>query len=167
MYINVKTRINRYCLILVNKRHASSYAVELTAILAAARRLLHRLPDAPRRPQVRFCTDSRSVLQALATGPSTKVDSLFANVWQLLAALSRRCHVTLQWIPGHCDIAGNEEADVQAAAAGLLRQRRVPIAWDSARAVIRRTARRQCNGWRGPSPPGTSERLAECPASLK
>ena len=124
-------------------RHASSYAAELTAILAAARRLLHRLPHGPRRPQVRFCTDSRSVLQALATGPSTKVDSLFANVWQLLAALSRRCHVTLQWIPGHCDIAGNEEADVQAAAAGLLRQRRVPIAWDSARAVIRRTARRQ------------------------
>ena len=123
-------------------RHASSYAAELAAILSAARRLLQRLSEGPRRLEVRFCTDSRSALQALAAGPTTKADSLTASVWRLLAALSRRCHVTLQWVPAHCGIAGNEEADVQAAAAGRLRQRRIPIALDSARAAIRRTARR-------------------------
>ena len=135
-------------------RHASSYATELTAILAASRHLL-RWPaasgsDDHRRPHVLLCTDSRSALQTIAAGPTTRADSLFAAVWRTLSALSRRYRVTLQWVPAHCGVAGNEAADVEAASASRLDQRRVPIAYDVALAAIRRTARHQ---WlQGPQP---------------
>jgi ribonuclease HI len=135
-------------------RHASSYATELTAILAAGRHLLRR-PTAPgsddqRRLRMLLCTDSRSALQAIAMGPTTRADSLFAAVWRTLSALSRRYRVTLQWVPAHCGVAGNEAADVQAASASRLDQRRAPIAYDAALAAVRRTARRR---WlEGPQP---------------
>jgi ribonuclease HI len=102
-------------------RHASSYAAEMTAILKATRHVI-RIP-APadgRRPEVRICTDSRSALQAIATGPTPHSDSLFAEIWQALAQLASSYRVTLQWVPSHCGISGNEAADEQAAAASHL-----------------------------------------------
>ena len=129
-------------------RHASSYAAELTAILSATRTLLRRTAAGAGewthpRVRVRFCTDSRSALQAIATGPSTRSDSLFTATWTALTALARRCDVLLQWVPAHCGISGNEEADLQAASASDLEQRRVPVAFDAAQAVVKRTVRRR------------------------
>ena len=135
-------------------RHASSFASELTAILAATRCLLQQpIPttsDADHRPMALFCTDSKSALQALSSGPTTNAASLFADVWKLLSALSRHYRVTLQWVPAHCGIPGNEAADAQAANGSRLKQRHVQIAHSAALAAVRRSIRR--NWLEGPLP---------------
>ena len=93
------------------------------------------------RAEVRFYTDSRSALQAIAARPTLRSGGLLGDVLLSLSALSRRCHLTLQWVPAHCGIAGNEAADALAATAAPLEQRKVPVARDAALALLRRTAR--------------------------
>ena len=125
---------------------ASSYAAEITAILSASKCLLRRISGSPadgHRLQIRFCTDSQSALQAIAAGPTTRRDTLFESVWRTLAALSRRGDITLQWVPAHCGVEGNEAADILASRGSSLSQRRVPVAYDAARGAIRRTTRRR------------------------
>jgi ribonuclease HI len=51
-----------------------------------------------------FLTDSRSVLEALINNKSP-------DLARTMNELSTICKVTIQWIPAHCGITGNEEAD--------------------------------------------------------
>ena len=52
-------------------------------------------------------TDALSVLQALQSSRDTELNDLSTA----LASLCRRYAVTLQWIPSHCNLPGNEAAD--------------------------------------------------------
>ena len=54
-----------------------------------------------------FLTDALSVLQALTNNTLPHL----ANALQLL---SNNCRVALQWIPAHCGVPGNEQADTLA-----------------------------------------------------
>ena len=57
-------------------------------------------------PKIVILTDALSVLQSLETEDK--------NMNELLTALAALCEgrtVVLQWIPLHCGISGNEEAD--------------------------------------------------------
>ena len=57
----------------------------------------------------------------------------------MLQLLSEQgCHTTLQWVPGHCGVVGNEAADRNANAAATLDQSQVPVDLQSARAACRR-----------------------------
>ena len=58
-------------------------------------------------PNVVLLTDALSVLQALQSNRDTELDDLSAA----LASLCRGHAVTLQWIPSHCNVPGNEAAD--------------------------------------------------------
>jgi hypothetical protein len=51
-----------------------------------------------------FLTDARSVLEALINNKSP-------DLARAMNDLSTICNVTIQWIPTHCGITGNEEAD--------------------------------------------------------
>jgi len=55
-----------------------------------------------------FLTDTLSVLQTLT---NNKLPHL-AKAMQLL--LSNNCRLTLQWIPAHCGVPGNEQKDTLA-----------------------------------------------------
>ena len=59
---------------------------------------------------VAIFTDSQSLCTVLQ-GTSTALDGLRQSISRV------PCHLTVQWIPGHCDIPGNELADSAAKAA--------------------------------------------------
>jgi ribonuclease HI len=58
---------------------------------------------------IHILSDSKAALMALY---SYKISSsLVMQCWNSLQALSTSNRVRLSWVPGHCDIAGNETAD--------------------------------------------------------
>jgi ribonuclease HI len=58
---------------------------------------------------IHILSDSKAALMALS---SYKISSsLVMQCWNSLHALSNSNRVRLSWVPGHCDIAGNETAD--------------------------------------------------------
>ena len=66
------------------------------------------------------------------------------TVWQRLLDLADRgTHTSLQWVPGHAGLPGNELADEIAREAANLEQHDVPIDLPSAKARLRRHAHRE------------------------
>jgi len=85
--------------------------------------------------------DSQAALKALS---SPKVTSgLVAECLDVLFALASLNEVTLIWVPGHCDILGNEEADklAQQASAMLL------LGPEPALGIPRCSARESIKNW--------------------
>ena len=118
----------------------SSMKAELAAMAEALQCFL-RLPE-PSLSSIRtvlLCSDSLSGLQLLSRGPAAQDSALTQGIWALLhsAAAGGRA-IALQWVPGHADIEGNEEADRLAnLAVASSDQRRVPVDLACARIAIR------------------------------
>jgi len=53
-----------------------------------------------------------------------------------LRHLSRRATIVLQWIPSHCDIAGNEKADALSKVASKIEQISPPVTYEEAKAIV-------------------------------
>ena len=85
--------------------NTSIFIAELHAVLTA----LHII-DRRNMQKTVICTDSRSVVQSLATrNPSSTMLRHICNIHQDLTNAGR--HIKFLWIPGHCGIQGNEQAD--------------------------------------------------------
>ena len=88
----------------VTGQQSTNYRAETYALLAAAQ----TLNQEDRLPTNRvFLTDCWSILQSLQ---SPGGEQIFSNIRQL-SLLKKKTSVTLQWIPSHCGVWGNEEAD--------------------------------------------------------
>ena len=71
-----------------------------------------------------MCTDSQAALITMAGGPRTQTTRRGATVWSLLRSITEAGQrVTLQWVPAHCGIPGNERADDLAREAASLPQK--------------------------------------------
>jgi ribonuclease HI len=80
-----------------------------TEIHTIIQRAYENIRRAYRHKQILIFSDSRAALKALS---SPKVNSeLVAECLEALSALASTNEVTLAWVPGHCGIPGNEEAD--------------------------------------------------------
>ena len=124
-------------------RLCSSFRAEMTALAMVTDWLRGREEEDPEDPVV-ICTDSQSALATLRSGPSAQQSYLGAAIWDGLLALTARGHeVHLQWVPSHCDLAGNERADVLAKEAARLPQDRVLIDCRTVLRAAMRTAREQ------------------------
>jgi len=91
--------------------HSTNFKAEIEAVRKAAEVLVDE-----EVPKIVILTDALSVLQSLETE-----DKNMNELSTALAALCEGRTVVLQWIPSHCGISGNEEAD-RLAKAGTLEQ---------------------------------------------
>ena len=82
-------------------------------------------------------TDSMSVLQALE---NEKLDtSLLISIAKTLSAFMQQFEIelTLQWIPSHCEIPGNERADTLAKKGAESEQTNTPVSLNTAKQIIK------------------------------
>ena len=102
----------------------------MTALLEAAQ----QIQENPRTStRVVFLTDCKSAIQAL----QSPKDKLERDTAQLLSTLSQRMTVTLQWIPAHCGLTGNEEADSLAKSASKKPQPTPAVSYKEAKALVK------------------------------
>ena len=92
--------------------NCSSYEAEKIAIKTAMQLIHQRFELSESNPtDVIIFREAKSALEALQNPPyQDQITSDVAlGISNLIAA--HALHVTLQWIPGHCNISGNETAD--------------------------------------------------------
>ena len=116
-------------------QQSTNYRAEAYAMLIAAQTLNQeeRLPT-----NTVFLTDCRSTLQRLQ---SPGGDQIFGNIRQELSLLKNKTSVTLQWIPSHCGIGGNEEADRLSKMGSKLEQSAQPMSYSEAKTILRNNFR--------------------------
>ena len=83
---------------------------------------------------VAIFTDSQSLCVALA-GDSPSLDPIRSRIKNI------RAQITIQWVPGHCEIVGNEWADETAKKASLSKGESQPVSFSSACAHIRQVTK--------------------------
>ena len=114
----------------------SNFRAEVTAIKTAA-----DLLSTSEKPlgRVAVFTDSMSALQALESpDPCPLVQSLLTS----LANLTKGSPTTLQWVPAHVGLSGNERADRLAKRGSQLPQPDVPATYEEAKALLQDSFRK-------------------------
>ena len=86
-------------------------------------------------------SDSKSVLQALDSDSvtSSTIESLYLTISAFLSTYP--INLTLQWIPGHVNIPGNERADTLAKRGASMEQPTKPVPYSTAKSIIQQTSR--------------------------
>ncbi|XP_041349305.1 uncharacterized protein LOC121368632 [Gigantopelta aegis] len=87
-----------------------------------------------------FLTDCKSVLETVMSPAKTNTSGALQRA---LSQLSQTRTIALQWIPSHCDISGNEEADRLSKAGSKRQQLRHPISYPEAKTLIQYKLRQE------------------------
>jgi ribonuclease HI len=118
-----------------------SYRAEMIAISIALQKIfeLQQKGLIPNAGRINLYSDSKSSIQKLASGVSHD-QATAKTITSLLQEISKAGNpdITLQWIPSHCGIPGNERADGIAKNATQLDQQAAPIDYSTAKASIKR-----------------------------
>ena len=128
---------------------SSNFVAEQQAIEAALQSVQNKFASLtePRNDIVIF-TDSLSTLQTLESG---KLDNKeMSKITKSISFLidNYGINITLQWIPGHKGIAGNEEADALAKLGSAQPQPDVPVSQETASKIIKTNFREEwINDW--------------------
>jgi len=88
---------------------ASIYTAELHAIMIS----LHIIESSP-IDRYLVCSDSLSSLQSISKNGINREHLVQRIRGKIHEEMIRGCDISLMWIPGHCDIPGNETADAAA-----------------------------------------------------
>lgn len=101
-----------------------------------------------RKQNVVIFTDSMSVLQALENEKQNT--PLLTSLTKTISAFIQEFEidVTLQWIPSHCEIPGNERADTLAKKGAESEQADIPVSLDTTKQIIRSNNKiERLNNW--------------------
>ena len=98
-----------------------------------------------------FLTDCQSILQSLQ---SPGGDQMVSNIRLELSLLMNKTSMTLQWIPSHCGVGGNEEADWLSKMGGKLEQSAHPMSYSEAKTILSKNFKTE---WRQRLDIGTEE----------
>lgn len=119
--------------------HTSIFTAECYGILLAVRHIIKK-----KEPVSIIYTDSLSAVTALASAKIHKNPVTNTLLKCLMSANKSKLKITLCWIPGHCNIAGNEAADRLAKLAALRSSVDVDVLpYEDLRPHIRKRIRRQ------------------------
>ncbi|XP_041375615.1 uncharacterized protein LOC121388376 [Gigantopelta aegis] len=108
-----------------------NFRAEACALPEAAKVL--NLQD-KRSPNTVFLTDCRSLLQSLQTHCG---EHILLNIRRELQDMSKRTDIILQWIPSHCCVPGNEEADMLSKTGSKLQQVSQPTSYSEVNTIIK------------------------------
>ena len=108
---------------------SSNYRAELTALREAVSLVSEHPPS-----HAVFLTDCRSAVQSL----QSPKEQLERDTQRLLCALSQSTKVAVQWIPAHCGLSGNEEADRLAKSGSHLEQVNSIVSYREAKTLVKR-----------------------------
>ncbi|XP_055714180.1 uncharacterized protein LOC129808432 [Phlebotomus papatasi] len=87
-------------------RNTTVFQAEVTAILVGVRSLIEAgISDR----RINIFSDSKAALLSISGYNSRS--SLVLECRKMIEMASLNCEITLHWVPGHCGIEGNEEAD--------------------------------------------------------
>ena len=125
-------------------RVCSSFRAELMAIDHALE-LVNYQADLYTVENIMLCTDSRSALQTLSSGPTSLKEDIPLHIWDTFMTLAHSAHITLQWVPGHAGLSGNEQADSEANKGRYEDQADIPIDFQTSKGAINRLAKRKFN----------------------
>ena len=111
---------------------SSNFKAEVNALTLAAS-FLDTVPDLSKN--IVFLTDSISALQALEARDS---DQSLEELKHQISNLATKSTVVLQWIPAHCGITGNENADKLAKEGSRMEQENHCLSYRESKTIIRR-----------------------------
>ena len=83
--------------------------------------------------------DSKSLVETLANSNQPEGD--VHRIQSAIAELCKKKEVRILWVPGHCNLRGNELADLEAKLGSEVAQPRVPLDSSTLAALIRREER--------------------------
>jgi ribonuclease HI len=121
-------------------KFTSSFRAEMVA-LRTALAMLETEIDVTGSNFVMILSDSQSLLKCLAKGPSAQTHKLASEIWAVLQELSIDAPFVLHWVPSHCNLTGNEEADAVAKEATKLDHANQALDQPTARAHVKRFCR--------------------------
>ena len=119
-------------------KFSTNYKAEADALQTAAE-TLYANRDAIQTRVVVF-SDALSVLQAVQNPQNKDLNSLVSALARLQQATE---HTIIQWIPSHCNIAGNEEADRLARKGGQQPQEEQDTSYEEAKTIIKEKQKRR------------------------
>ena len=128
-------------------------AVEPTAQIMKQKRLLSKQPynwstNDLNSQKVIQQMSSFSATQNLHLKPSKIHHTKIKKTSKIALGISNQIaahvvHVTLQWIPGHCNINGNEKADKLAKIGATKPQKNPPCTQNTIKQILKKTMRRR------------------------
>ena len=135
-----KVTLRRACGIICSSFRAEMMAIEeaLNYIHNNNNTIKTHRPAGKTKRTIWIITDSQSAITTLQQGPGNQYSKTGNTIWRIIIELSRMYNMKFQWIPGHKEIEGNEEADKIAGEATTLPQDEVPIDFITAKAAIKR-----------------------------
>ncbi|GFR60800.1 adenylosuccinate synthetase isozyme 1 [Elysia marginata] len=129
--------------------YCSNYEAEAFAIEAAVFQLTSVFSLYPEKTQnIVIFSDSKSVLEAFQNESlqNSSLKSLFLTIDSFLETYD--VNLILQWIPGHCNIIGNERADTLAKKGSTAQQQNTTTSFRTAQQIIRNNSTEEwLNGW--------------------
>ncbi|MCG8431297.1 MAG: hypothetical protein MJA29_09010, partial [Candidatus Omnitrophica bacterium] len=127
----------------------SNYEAEILALQTATQLVHQQFELGEKNPtNIVMFTDSKSTLQALETQENSHIDieNLTKEINNLLTSYD--VHLTLQWVPGHTDVHGNEAADRLAKEGAKKEQPTKPCSMNTVRQVLRNDSKEEwLNRW--------------------
>ena len=111
---------------------SSNFRAEACALLEAIT-ILNSSETPPANAVI--LTDCKSVLQSVQG--SRDQSELMRSIRRELTLLSQKTNLVMQWIPAHCDIKGNEEADRLSKEGSKATQEDHPISYSEAKTLLR------------------------------
>jgi ribonuclease HI/uncharacterized C2H2 Zn-finger protein len=120
---------------------ACSYRAEAVALLAGLEEFRSRNL---KNCTLLVCSDSQSLISALAVGPIGHRGDIENHIWSVLLELAdANVEVTLQFVFSHCGLPRNDEVDAEAKKATKLSQSNIPIWLTDMLSAARRHIRSQ------------------------